>query len=749
MKLIIRNIASILFLLMFIISCDSFANPGLGITGTYVLAKDQYPAALNKYQPSQIYIISGGSVTFANREKDFMIGDTIINLKGFIDSLKGGIKAYRLIFEGNRLFNKIDSVWQVDNKFRLTDQAYSLKNGLLKILVYDSTMRVTDKFILNYEQKIKNSKFPNQSLSSLLRLIQVYSASDRSTFSVGAVWILSIGIDKYSGSLMSLVNCKSDALSYSAFFKAQLAKMVGDNFPATLYNEYTLLDSGATKENIINALQEIAAKSSTNDYFILNYNGHSFSIETDSAVRSTYFFPYNKSGYKKELFNGGNKSKAFIDEINHNFLSLKTLQEYIQIIPANNQLFISEAGTDEKFKTEFIKTSMGNSPTVATLLNKNRVIIFPNRIGVDAVKCDGVTIMKGPINYYITSLDSSFNIYDLFKEGNKSSPTAFSIKNKEFLCKSFSYDYFDIFFEKQFLQLYNEVFGDGEAQTRGLDVKPKELQQTITNLTGKHYALVVGTDSYKGKGWKKLSNPIKDARAVADELTNSYGFDVRLMEDKPMDTIYKAISEYYRIAQPNDQLIVYFAGHGDVDNELLDDGFIVCNDSKSIDDDPVRNTYIPYTKLKKMLNSIPARQILVLLDVCHGGTFDEKAFDKDGETKDGTYANITNRNVLQTLKDVLPLRTRKFLSSVGTELAFDGQAGRHSPFASKLLEILRTRGSGSGGIITLKQIFSVLELSSFNETATLRIFPQSKDFGNVSAFSEFIFIPIDKVATKE
>jgi hypothetical protein len=253
----------------------------------------------------------------------------------------------------------------------------------------------------------------------------------------------------------------------------------------------------------------------------------------------------------------------------------------------------------------------------------------------------------------------------------------------------------------------------------------------------------------KGTGWNKLTNPVKDARAVADELANSYGFEVQLMEDKPMDSIYKAIREYYRIAKPNDQLVFYFAGHGDMDEELMDDGFIVCNDSRSVDDDPVRNSYIPYSKLQKMLNNIPARQILVLLDVCHGGVFDLKAFNKDKEQRDGPIESISNKNVLQFLKDKLPLRTRKFLSSVGSEPAFDGKAGRHSPFANLLLQVLMAKGNGSNGIVTLKDIYAVLETASLNETATLKISPHMADFGNVDAFSEFILIPVDRSGVKE
>lgn len=561
----------------------------------------------------------------------------------------------------------------------------------------------------------------------------------------GAVWCLSIGIDDYNiKDLAKLDNCESDAKSYNSFFKKEYKeKLYGDT--ALKFNEYLLLGENATKGAIINALKDIAAKASFNDYFIFNFSGFSFLQSSDSVSHSTYFAPYlKKNGLEPMPITNILKNRNESDSL---LISLKTLQEYIQLIPANNQLFISEAGPSEKFKTEFIKTLMQNSPAVASLLNKNRVIIVPNGYGADNVGCDGSRIEKGPINYYITSLDASGNIYDLFNTTLKATQVAYKIKTKEINCKSFSYNYFDIFFEKQFLQQYKDIFGDEDNQTRGLKTKPKELQQTISQLTAEHYALVVGTNNYKGKGWNKLSNPVKDAKAVADELASSYGFKVQLLEDKPMDTIYNAIREYYRIAKPNDQFVVYFAGHGDVDDELLDDGFIVCADSKSVEDDPIRNTYISYTKLKKILNNIPARQVLVLLDVCHGGTFDAKAFDDD--KREGEYNNISNRNVLQFLKDKLPLQTRKFLSSVGSEPAFDGKAGRHSPFANLLLQVLRAKGSGSNGIVTLSDINAVLQTASLNETEVLKIAPHMADFGKVDAFSEFVFIPVENNPSNE
>lgn len=712
--------------------CKSLsATPGIAEQKVFVLDKSQFPSSLKKYNPDAIYILYYGSPILSKYERMILRGDTIINYKKFNDSLGSSQKGFRLIF-GSK--DKIDSAWQIDNKYIITDKAYNTGEGLLKIIAFNETGKIVDEFVFDYLRKfsITERRGASKVLPLLLRQYVVYDQTDRNKYSVNAVWAVSVGIDKYNGNYLQKFDaCESDAMSYNSFFSSQYSRFIGLNETAISYHGYLLTGANATKDAILNALKDISLKASTNDYFIFNFSGYSDVFSLDSANFSTYFFPFDKEGFSKEAIQQKNKLTA---ETFRKLISLKTLQEYIQLIPARNQLFITEAGPSDKFRPEFIRTLMQSSPLVASLLNKNRIIMVPNKIGQER-RFNEKT--KGYINHFITSIDTSLNIYNIFSDDIKQDEVAYAIENNKE-----NWKYFDIFFEKEFLKLYRDIFGDTEDATRGLKTRPKELEKTISDLTAKKYALVVGTDNYKGKGWNKLSNPIKDARAVADELSNSYGFDVQLMEDKPMDSIYKAIREYYRIAQPNDQLVIYFAGHGDVDNELLDDGFIVCADSKSVEDDPIRNTYIPYDRLKKMLNNIPARQVLVLLDVCHGGTFDTKAFDN--VKRETTTSNISNKNVLQFLKDKLPLRTRKFLSSVGSEPAFDGKAGRHSPFANLLLQVLRAKGEGSNGIVTLSDINAVLQTASLNETATLKISPHMADFGNIDAFSEFILIPVEK-----
>lgn len=731
----IRIIPTIIALL---VSSAVFANGGIGGGTTLVLQADQYPAALKKHNPSHIYVLYWGGLNLSKKYQGiFLRGDTITNLKRFTDSTGGNITGYRMVYENKE---RIDSVWEFDTKFRVEGKAYNLGFDLLQIVVFDSTMKKIDEFVFNYGEKLAVSNTRGRSddremtnLEKLLRRYQIYTSYDRNNYSVASVWILSIGIDDYGTRQYDA--CKSDAVSYTEFFKKQFSAKNTSSVPGSIFHEYVLLDKNATKDSILAVLKEISRRSSFNDYFIFNFSGQSNSFTRDSATYATYFFPYDVTGFVDKPVNRNTRDTS---SVFNNLISLNGLQEYIQSIRANNQLFISEAGPSGKFKTEFIKTLMQNSPEVASILNKNRVIIVPNGFGRDGVSCQGELFNKGPINFYITSLDS-VNIYDLFGTEYAANQVAFRIKNKAYSCRSFGYDYFDIFFERKFLRDYKDIFEGGEGQTRGLKPKAKELKEAA-NLSGKQYALVVGTDNYTG-GWKKLPNAVNDARAIRDELVQDYGFEVQLLENKPMDTIYKAIGEYYRTLQPDDQLILYFAGHGDMETEMLDDGFIVCADSKPRDGDITRNSYIQYIKLQKMINKIPARQILVMLDVCHGGTFNQKRSDP--------VKTIANRNVRQFLVDQSQFTCRKFLSSVGTDEAFDGKPGDHSPFANLLLQVLRARGNTSNGIVTLTSIFSVLQTASMNETATLKISPQRDGFGKDNPESDFILIPVEKNVAKE
>ncbi|RYY89005.1 MAG: caspase family protein, partial [Chitinophagaceae bacterium] len=305
-------------------------------------------------------------------------------------------------------------------------------------------------------------------------------------------------------------------------------------------------------------------------------------------------------------------------------------------------------------------------------------------------------------------------------------------------------NYLDVFFEKRFFKQYRSLFNEGETETaRGIQPKAEALRKE-SGMTGKQYALLIGTNHYKGEGWDSLANPIYDAWEIGEVLREDYGFEVTLLKDPTADRIYQSLLTLYKVVQPNDQVLIFFAGHGDMDNYFSNDGFIVCSDSKAVSEDAARTTYIPYARLKRMINRMASRQTLLMLDVCHAGTFDDNVL---ATKRDNKEYGITNAKVLDLVRDNAQRQTRMVLTSVGLGRALDGRAGQHSPFANLILQTLRARGRNSEGIVRLDNLLQVLKAANLQQTdrSTVRkMEPYAAPFGSYDPMGEYILIPLDR-----
>ena len=92
-------------------------------------------------------------------------------------------------------------------------------------------------------------------------------------------------------------------------------------------------------------------------------------------------------------------------------------------------------------------------------------------------------------------------------------------------------------------------------------------------LDRKDYALLFATDKYDN--WSDLVNPVNDATTISQELKDRYGFEVELVENPTQDEMLVKIREYsQKKYKPQDQLFIFFAGHGQFD-ETFGDGYVV------------------------------------------------------------------------------------------------------------------------------------------------------------------------------
>lgn len=241
------------------------------------------------------------------------------------------------------------------------------------------------------------------------------------------------------------------------------------------------------------------------------------------------------------------------------------------------------------------------------------------------------------------------------------------------------------------------------------------------------YALLFATDIYNE--WDNLVNPVNDAETIADELEKYYGFKVDLVTNATTEEIMYKIREYGKKSYlPYDQLLIFFAGHGQYD-DVYKEGYIVGKNSKK--SDVTKSTYLAHSQLRNAIENIPTEHTLLVMDACFGGTFDpliSKASSRGGES---VYDEISQN---EYIKRKLRIKTRQYITSGGKEYVPDGVAGMHSPFARKFIEALRSYGGKD-------KILNISEVRSFVEKINPE--PRGGEFGSNKPGSDFIFIVKD------
>lgn len=266
-----------------------------------------------------------------------------------------------------------------------------------------------------------------------------------------------------------------------------------------------------------------------------------------------------------------------------------------------------------------------------------------------------------------------------------------------------------------------------ENQEGGIVSEPRniligmEAISKAVDINRKDYALLIGTDKYDN--WSDLVNPIYDTETIEQELKDIYGFETERLENPEQEELLIKIKEYAtKKYRPQDQLVIFIAGHGQFD-ETFGEGYLVTRGSLS--NDPAKTSYVAHSILRNIINNIPCEHILLVMDVCFSGTFDPVIASSRGED---IYENIDNSELLVRK---LSKKTRRYLTSGGKEYVSDGIPGKHSPFAQKFLEVLRTRG-GEDRIITLTEIYPYMQ--------RLKTLPRTGEFGSNEKDSDFVFV---------
>ncbi len=187
---------------------------------------------------------------------------------------------------------------------------------------------------------------------------------------------------------------------------------------------------------------------------------------------------------------------------------------------------------------------------------------------------------------------------------------------------------------------------------------------------GNYHALVIANDQYQNL--EDLKSPRRDAEALAEVLTNRYDFEVETLFDATRREMYQGLLDYRERLGSDDNLLVYYAGHGHTDlatGRGFWQGVDAHADSNS---NSLRNS-----EVIRQLEDMQAKQVLVIADSCFAGSLIDV---------DPTAVGIDNG---VPIEDQVERKSRLVIASGKDLPILDSGGDGHSVFSRGLLQVLR------------------------------------------------------------
>ncbi|HEX5726504.1 MAG TPA: tetratricopeptide repeat protein, partial [Longimicrobiaceae bacterium] len=226
---------------------------------------------------------------------------------------------------------------------------------------------------------------------------------------------------------------------------------------------------------------------------------------------------------------------------------------------------------------------------------------------------------------------------------------------------------------------------------------------------GKRWAVVVGISSYSDSAIAGLRFADDDAQAFHDflrsERAGGGGFaaeNVKLLlnEAATYREIRSALFTFLKGATEDDQVVIYFAGHGAPDPQRLQNLYLLTHDTDAAD---ISGTAFPMDDVNRAIRNLYARDILVITDACHSAAVGGQVATRD------LGVNQINEMFLQQL-GASTGGLAIFTASAANQLSQEDErwGGGHGVFTHFLLEGLGGQADEDGD-----RIVSLVEMMEY------------------------------------
>ena len=580
------------------------------------------------------------------------------------------------------------------------------------------------------------------------------------------LYVLSIGVSEYKQSDFNLTFADKDALDIAKIY-GKLDNEVLENYNTKFYGKvYSLYDNTKTAKTSMNKYSEqfgnigdlqalnsdgsIWLESKYGDFFIWDFNTgktepiilpSDFSSDSYTLEKVVFINPDNSGFYIKiksnKFYSYTFSSKKFekvkipFPDVSSETIAPISDQRWIHFSDIYNGSFNEASLSIGKTNSETIKKTIKfNLDIYTTLTEESKKTIDTSYISnpiLKAISSNGKHLI-----YHSFAFENDVFYKDL--SNDKSLPVKLNI-NQNTGYSSYIYIAEDgLTFS--IVSLYSDDF-KYEINTYSISGK---LQNTTTLIDDDNLSLKGFTCFNNNPKWIKQSESLVseeffDANKLLSQ-NNPYSFKntfVKHLTNKNANsnTIKEELVTFLKNTKSNDQVIVFLAGHGVLDEDL--NYYFAPYD---MDFNNVTANGVSLNSIIESLKQSRSENKLLLMDSCHSGnTLDmEKSEvvivdDSKDPNKRGSKAKSTNPRSKFKVSDIVSTLFEDFLStsgitiisaSAGEDVAYENKELGNGAFTSAYINLLKNELKGNGYIIDESNLDKSIDLTEDNIAELLK-----------------------------
>ncbi len=198
--------------------------------------------------------------------------------------------------------------------------------------------------------------------------------------------------------------------------------------------------------------------------------------------------------------------------------------------------------------------------------------------------------------------------------------------------------------------------GKNDLKIEAVTISGSKIESSVEVVydisSAKYYALIIAVEDYDDPEINDLEQPLDDATRFATLLNKEYNFereDITFLRNPTKSDIIGTLHQMRDVITPEDNLLIYYAGHGYWDEEMSTGYWFPKDANRS---HPVN--WLPNTDLTNYLNVLKSKHTLLIADACFsGGIFVSRAAFNNVMSVEKLY-KLTSRKAMTsgTLKEV-------------------------------------------------------------------------------------------------